>query len=127
MFGWRLTNKKPEVESDIIKELHEKIDTEQRYRSEQARVLQKETDAAKKELHQVKKEEAERVKKAKRDNRKAAIAHLKMAERYHDAMTRAKGARRSELRAIVDKRLEQFTNLGFKLNGTITKTIEGLS
>ena len=127
LFGWRLTNKKPEVESDIIKELHEKIDTEQRYRNEQASTLKKEAEKAKAELHKVKADEAKRIKATQKSNRKRAIAHLKAAERYHNAMTKTTGARHSELRAIVDGRIEQFTNLGFKLNGSITNTITGLS
>ena len=127
LFGWRLTNKKPKVESDSIQELHNQLEIEQRYRKEQVETLKIEANAVKKELHAVKKAEAKRVLAQKKQDRKQALAHLKAAERYDEAMSKSTGARRSELKAIVDKRVEQFTNLGFKLNGTITNTIAGLS
>lgn len=127
IFGWRLTNKKPQVESDQVKELHEKLDTEQRFRDEEKKLEAKKLKEREIELKTLKRAEAERIKKQQRNNKKAAISHLKMAERYYDSMTRAKGSRKSELRAIIDKRIEQAANLGFQLNGTITNTIERLS
>jgi DNA-directed RNA polymerase alpha subunit len=127
IFDWRLTNKKPIIESEEIKELHEALDNEREHREAQEKALKKEAEEAKKELHRVKKEEAKRIEAAKRSNRKAAISHLVAAERYENALGKAQGARKSQLQAIIDERVEKFENLGFKLNGSITKTIQGLS
>jgi len=41
-------------------------------------------------------------------------------------MEQSTGARVSQLKAIVDTRLEQAKNCGFELTGSITKTIQGL-
>ena len=127
MFGWRLTNKKPIIESEEIKELHEALDNEREHREKEEAALRKEAEAATAELHRVKKEEAKRINARRKVDKRVAIAHLVAAERYENAMDKAQGARKSQLKAIVDERVEKFTNLGFKLNGSITKTIQGLS
>ena len=55
-----------------------------------------------------------------------ALTHLKAAERYIDSFNQAKGARRSELQAIIDSRLEKAAQLGFAIKGDITQAIMDL-
>ena len=73
-----------------------------------------------------KKLELEREKRKTREDRACALEHLRIAERYNDSMLTMKGARRSELKAIVDRRIEMAENLGVPLKGTITNTINDL-
>lgn len=55
-----------------------------------------------------------------------ALVHLRVAERFIDSFNQAKGARKSELQAIIDGRLEQAANLGFPIKGDITQAIMDL-
>ena len=59
-------------------------------------------------------------------NKAQALVHLRAAERYIDAFNQATGARRSELQAIIDARLEKASNLGFAIKGDITQAIMDL-
>ena len=89
-------------------------------------------DAAKKvevleaQLEQAKQEESERVQQLNKKSKAQALAHLRAAERYYDQMIQAKGARKSEIKAIVDLRLERAEQLGYSVRGTITETINRL-
>lgn len=104
IFGWRLTRELPHIESDADKEVK----------------------ALKLDLVKAKKKEDERINTHKSVNKEQAINHLRAAERYSEQMEQATGARVSQLKAIIDTRLEQAKNLGFELNGSITNTIQGL-
>jgi hypothetical protein len=127
IFGWRLTNKKPHIESDMVQELHRKLEVEQKHRENEAfKAANKEVEL-KLLLSKAEAEENERQKRLTSKNRTQALNHLRMAERYYEQMTQSLGARKTELRAIVDKRVEQAENLGFKLKGTISETITRLS
>ena len=125
-FGWRFTRKPPHVESDEIKALHKLLKNEKAERASQAKKAAKNAKALKLELEKAKLKEQQRLSIQREDNKQQAINHLQAAERYFEQMEQAKGARVSQLKAIVDTRLEQAENLGFKLNGSITKTIQGL-
>ncbi len=70
--------------------------------------------------------EAKQLERRAREDKACALEHLRVAERYNDLMLDAKGARKTELQAIVDRRLEFAYNLGFPLNGTISHTINEL-
>lgn len=102
IFGWRLTNKPIHVESERVK-------------------------ALKLALAEAQYQERERSSNQVIKDKRQAIVHLKAAERYFESMQLATGARVSELKAIVDSRLEKARQLGFELKGSITQTIQRLS
>jgi len=58
--------------------------------------------------------------------KESALIHLRAAERYIDGFNQAKGARKSELQAIIDARLEKAANLGYPIQGDITQAIMDL-
>jgi len=126
IFGWRLTNKTPHIESEEVKELHALLKGEKAERALQAKAAVKEASALKLELKKAQEEEVKRLSIQQNANKQQALNHLQAAERYFEQMEQATGARVSQLKAIVDTRLEQAKNLGFELNGTITNTIQGL-
>ena len=127
IFGYRLTNKPPHVESDEIKELHALLAAEKAVRDRQAQKSSEESAALKAELAESQYQERERVSTQMNKNKRQAVVHLKKAERYFEQMELAEGSRVSELKAIVDGRLEKAEQLGFKLKGSITETIQSLS
>lgn len=125
-FGWRLTNKQPIVESEAIKELHLALKIEQDYRKEALEIAKTKEAKLKVLLSKAELEQSERQKKLTQKNKKQATAHLKIAERYYEQMSQTSGARHSELKSIVDNRLEKAKNLGFNVKGSITQTINGM-
>lgn len=78
------------------------------------------------QLEQAKQEESERVQQLNKKGKAQAIAHLRAAERYYEQMIQTKGARKTELKAIIDLRLERAEQLGYAVRGTITETINRL-
>jgi len=125
IFGWRLTNKPVQVESEQVKELHELLKDEKLARESQA----KESELAKKklgkELQEAKKLNNELQAKQQDRNRVTAIKHLKIAERYEGMMELSTGSRQLEMLAIVAARIEAVEGLGIKVNG-VTKTLNRL-
>jgi len=122
IFSW-FKSKPVNMESDEVKSLHKLLKAEKAIRKNQA-------DKAKDIEAQLKKDlinEKERVKQRIVGNKPQALIHLRAAERYSESLYQATGPRRAELQAIVDLRLEKYTNLGFEFKGTITETIQWLS
>lgn len=126
IFGWRLTNKKPEVESEKINALHKLLENESKARAKQEKDSKAAVKKLKIDLKEVKEREEEAKRKAKDNNKEQALAHLKAAERYENSMAQATGARKTQLQAIVDDRLEKAKNLGYDLKGSISATINSL-
>jgi len=126
IFGWRLTNKPPHVESKEVKELHKLLRDEKIIRESQAKEAQSEAKKLKVELIKARTKEEKRLEVSHNNNKEQAIIHLKAAERYDNSMSQSKGSRKSQLKAIVDDRIEKASNLGFNLNGSITETINKL-
>ena len=87
---------------------------------------QKKVAKLEKELAKARKNEANRVNVVLNKNKARALEHLKVAERYELQIGQMKGARKSEFQSLVDTRLEKASNLGFKVNGSITAAINGL-
>ncbi len=71
--------------------------------------------------------EANKEAKHKAKNQAQAVEHLRIAERYEEMSLMVNGARKSEFRAIVERRIENAANLGVKVKGTITETINRYS
>ena len=127
IFGWRLTNKKPQVESDRIQHLQTLLETEQRHREEQRVKSENKEVELKILLSKAEAEERARDKSARSKSKSMAIVHLKAAERYNEQAELSTGARKAELKAIVENRLEKVKQLGIHLDGSITETIGKLS
>lgn len=127
MFGWRLTNKKPEVESEIVKDLHQKLEVEQSARKADVDKAKDKATKLKSELAEAKEAEAKRVSVQQNKNRAQAVEHLKAAERYKNSASQAQGARVTQLQAIIDERLEKVKNLGFEVTGNISNMINRLA
>lgn len=116
--------KKISTELDEVKAL---LKEEKKFRIRQAKKAEAAAKILKLELAEAKAAEKERLQAQQKVNKKQAIVHLKAAERYHEQMELATGSRVSELKAIVDVRVEKAKHLGFALTGSITKTITKLS
>jgi len=127
IFGYRLTNKPPHIESEEVKELHALLKAEKKVRDRQALNAAEEAASLKLALAESQYQARDRASTRKIKNQRQGLVHLRAAERYFEAMQMAKGARVSELKALVDSRLEKASHLGVELKGTITKTIQGLS
>lgn len=119
IFGWKLTKEVPQADTDRVKDLLARLDTEKKLRA-------KASEKLKIEIKKAKALEAKTLMKQQSIGKQQAIVHLKAAERYNEQMSKMSGARHSELKAIVDSRLEAAKNLGFDLSGTITETINKL-
>jgi len=122
IFGWRLTRKPVHVESEEVSSLHKLLKAEQTIRTEN----EKNAIQVEKDLKEQLKYEKERVKIQQDANKIQAIIHLRAAERYNESFEQSVGARQSELKAIIDARVEKVEQLGFKLKGSITETIQWL-
>ena len=122
IFGWRLTNKPPHVESEEIKALQGLLADEAKYRADAAA----KANVVAEQLEEAREQEHKRLLTMQKANNTQAVVHLKSAERYEAQLEFAKGARRTELQAIVDTRVETARHLGFELKGTITETIQWL-
>lgn len=83
-----------------------------------------ESEKINKALKQALKEEAVREASNNKKSRQQALAHLKVAERYQESIATLTGSRKTEIQAIVDKRVENAANLGLRLRGTISETID---
>lgn len=119
IFGLRITTKPAHVESEEIKSLHKLLKEEKKLRAD----ADKKREQVKKEHAKVVKEQERQAQLAYECSKKQAIAHLRIAERYADQLTQCKGARHSEIKALLDSRLEKAEHLGFKVTGDITKAI----
>jgi len=126
-FGWRLTNKSPVTEAEAVKKLSSQLDVEHKFRHKQAIEHKQETAKLKEELKEAKAAEEKRLIDQRERNRGQAIIHLEVAERYQESMEQSEGARKSSLRALIDKRLEKAANLGFPIKGDITRAILDIS
>jgi hypothetical protein len=126
IFGWRLTNKKPEVESDKVKEIHALLKGEVDHRQNLEKIHSNEQVKLKKKVVFAEGEAKKARAKQINDNKSEAIIHLRAAERYENMMDQCKGSRADELKAIVSARVEKALNLGFEVQGSISKTINRL-
>ena len=121
MFGWFKKSEEQDI-STLTKLL--KAEQAERRRLEEVASLAK--IAKDEEMVETKRLERNRVYEQSLARKSQALIHLRAAERYIDSFNQAKGARRSELQAIIDARLEKSANLGFPIKGDITQAIMDL-
>ena len=121
MFGW--FKKSEEQDITVLTRL---LEAEQAERRRLEQVASEAKIAKDKEMKVTKHLEKQRLYNQSLANKSQALIHLRAAERYIDSFNQATGARRSELQAIIDGRLEKAANLGFGIKGDITQAIMDL-